>query len=155
VIRRTPAAFVPRLRHPPSRDRDALASATPRHATRLAPYASGVAPEAQAPAWLLWPARALAVVVVVPLRLGWHAITAVLRGMGWLIDRAVVRPVAWAWRHLVVVPLAWLWRYLVAVPLTWLWSEVFRPVFAVVVRSAFDNDLVRSSGGRRGGLTET
>ncbi|MEH1012955.1 hypothetical protein V6U90_07555 [Micromonospora sp. CPCC 206060] len=85
------------------------------------------------------PARVVALLVVVPLRLIWEAVVAVggfvyryllapvgrflyrylLRPIGWLLHRVVWLPLTWLFRYLIWVPLVWLLRYLVWIPLTW------------------------------------
>ncbi|MBO4208631.1 hypothetical protein [Micromonospora echinofusca] len=85
------------------------------------------------------PARAVALLVVVPVRLAWAAVMAVggavdryllrpvgrflhrylLRPVGWFLHRVVWLPLAWLFRHLLWVPAVWLLRYLVWIPLTW------------------------------------
>ncbi|GEM_PF-6534017 len=103
----------------------------------------------QVPLWAL-PFRAVAVVVVVPVRLLWEILVAVrqaavryvlvplgefierylLRPLGWLLYRAVLRPMVWlvAWlvATLVLLPAVWLgllvWRRLV-----WLYRVVLAP----------------------------
>lgn len=82
------------------------------------------------------PVRIVVLVLVIPVRLVWDALTAagravdrsVLRPLGRGLARlwhtVVVRPVAWAWRTLVVVPVAWTWRTLVVLPLGWIWRTL-------------------------------
>lgn len=72
------------------------------------------------------PVRIVVLVLVVPVRLVWDVLTAVVRavhraalrplgrGLGRLWHTLVVRPLAWAWRTLVVAPAAWLWRWVLA-----------------------------------------
>jgi hypothetical protein len=87
------------------------------------------------PAWLLWPVRAIAVVVVLPFRLAGAALTAagrflgrwVLAPLAWLGDHLIVIPAAWAWRHLIVIPAAWAWRNLVVIPAGLLWRALLPP----------------------------
>jgi hypothetical protein len=92
--------------------------------------------------WLLWPVRALAVVVVLPFRLLWEA----AKLIGRFLDRYLIASVAWLWRYLVAIPVTWLarqiwagltvlgrWisavlRVLIGVPLRWLWQQALRPV---------------------------
>ncbi|WP_229070325.1 hypothetical protein [Actinoplanes sp. DH11] len=84
------------------------------------------------PAWIVWPVKALAFVVVLPFRLLWEGLRIsgrfllryVLRPLAWLWEHAVVIPLAWLWRHLVVIPASWLWRYLIVVPARWLWRGI-------------------------------
>jgi hypothetical protein len=76
-----------------------------------------------APAWLLWPVRAVAVVVVLPFRLLGMAVAAI----GRFLHRYLIVPLAWLGHHAIVVPATWLWHYLIVVPLTWLWAEVLLP----------------------------
>ncbi|GIE83246.1 hypothetical protein Aph02nite_91960 [Actinoplanes philippinensis] len=87
------------------------------------------------PGWLLWPIRAVAIVVVLPFRLLGMALTAIGRflhryllvPLGRLWHHAIVIPATWLWRWLIVVPATWLWRCLIVVPATWLWVTVLRP----------------------------
>ena len=74
--------------------------------------------DAPPPAWIHWPIRVLAVIVVLPFRLAWEA----LRATGRFLARYVGRPLAWLGRHLIVVPAAFLWHYVVVVPVTFLWT---------------------------------
>jgi hypothetical protein len=80
-------------------------------------------PTDSSPDWLLWPIRAIAVVVVLPFRLLGMALSAI----GGFLYRYLIRPLLWLWEHLVVIPLAWLWKYLVAIPVSWLWRTVLFP----------------------------
>ncbi|WP_336049058.1 hypothetical protein [Streptomyces sp. CA2R101] len=85
------------------------------------------------------PVRIVVLVLVVPVRLVWDALTAagravdrsVLRPLGRGLARLwrtlVVVPLAWAWRTLVVLPLGWTWRTLIVAPLGWLWRAVLAP----------------------------
>ncbi|MDI6102367.1 hypothetical protein QLQ12_27485 [Actinoplanes sp. NEAU-A12] len=87
------------------------------------------------PAWLLWPVRAIAVVVVLPFRLAGAALTAAGRflsrylvtPLAWLCHHVIVIPAAWLWQHLVVIPATWAWHHLVVVPLAWLWRTLLLP----------------------------
>jgi hypothetical protein len=101
-----------------------------------------------APAWLTWPVRAVAVVVVLPFRLLWEAAKLV----GRFLQRYVVTPLAWLWRRLVVIPVLrvahWIWagltvlgrwiatalRIVIGVPLAWLWRAALRPALHAVWR---------------------
>src|SRR4051812_45972052 len=86
------------------------------------------------------PVRIVVLVLVVPVRLLWDALTVAAkaldrtvlrplgRGLAWLWRTFVVIPLAWAWRPLVVSPVAWLWRTLVVAPLVWLWRYVLAPL---------------------------
>jgi hypothetical protein len=76
-----------------------------------------------APAWLLWPVRAVAVVVVLPFRLLGMALTAI----GRFLHRYLIVPLAWLGHHLIVIPATWLWHWLIVVPATWLWLNVLLP----------------------------
>ncbi|MGW7490072.1 hypothetical protein [Streptomyces sp. NPDC054786] len=97
------------------------------------------------------PLRIVVLVLLVPVRLVWDALTAagralqrsVLRPLGrglawlwrtlvavpaaWAWRTLIVIPVAWAWRTLVVLPIGWIWRTLVVAPLVWLWRAVLAP----------------------------
>jgi hypothetical protein len=83
-------------------------------------------PEYEAPAWITWPIRIVAVIVVVPLRLAYEALSAVgrflghwvFRPIGWLLEHAVGRPLAWLWRTVLEPAIVFLLRYLVWIPLT-------------------------------------
>jgi hypothetical protein len=85
---------------------------------------------------LTWPARVIAIIIVVPLRLLWEAVAAVgravyrfvLRPLGLLIYHVVVRPLNWLFTMLVVIPLRWLFRVLVVIPLSWVWRVFLTPV---------------------------
>ncbi|MFC4072554.1 hypothetical protein [Actinoplanes subglobosus] len=76
-----------------------------------------------APAWLLWPIRAIAVVVVLPFRLLGMAFEAI----GRFLHRCLIVPLAWLWHHAVVIPATWLGHWLIVVPFTWLWRTVLLP----------------------------
>lgn len=109
-----------------------------------------------APAWLTWPIRAIAVVVVLPFRLLWEATKVV----GRFLARYVLAPLAWLLRYLVVIPVAWLarqiwtgltiaggwiWaalRILIGVPAVWLWRQALRPVLHALWRYALRPVLV-------------
>ncbi|MEU4163685.1 hypothetical protein [Actinoplanes sp. NPDC026670] len=88
-----------------------------------------------APDWLLWPVRAIAVLVVLPFRLLGMAFEAIggflhrylLIPLTWLGRRLIVIPALWLWHWLIVVPATWIWGWLIVVPLTWLWVNVLRP----------------------------
>ncbi|WP_328469267.1 hypothetical protein OHA21_01365 [Actinoplanes sp. NBC_00393] len=101
--------------------------------------------------WLLWPVRALAVVVVLPFRLLWEGAKLIGRFLAWLWRHLVAIPVLWlsrligagltvlgrwlsaALRVLIGVPLAWLWRQALRPVLRAIWQYVLRPVFVAVV----------------------
>ncbi|WP_433795836.1 hypothetical protein [Actinoplanes sp. CA-252034] len=82
-----------------------------------------------APAWLLWPIRAIAVVVVLPFRLLGMALEAIGRflyrylivPLGWFFQHVIVIPATWLWRHLIVIPATWAWHWLIVIPATWAW----------------------------------
>jgi hypothetical protein len=92
--------------------------------------------EYEPPGCLTWPARAVAVVIVLPLRLLWEAVAAVsravyaavLRPLGLLINQVIVRPLTWLFTVLVVIPARWLVSVLVVIALRWLWQAVLTPV---------------------------
>lgn len=145
----------------------------PAPATPQAPLPPAAWPQAPAPSLpplpeplprpehtplLMWPARIVALLVVLPARALWRALDAILGALEWLWERLVVRPLAalgrLLLRHLfaplgraLVVPLRALWRwvlrpvlvaiaaaatfvctYLLVVPLTWLWQQVLAPI---------------------------
>ncbi|MFB6394727.1 hypothetical protein [Polymorphospora lycopeni] len=107
-------------------------------------------PDPEVPAWIRWPVRLLALVFVVPVRLGWAALVAfgrfvlspvgrflyryLLRPLGWFLDRVVWRPLCWLFVNLLWRPLGWLGRYLLVVPIRWLF-RVFRPALRAVGRA--------------------
>ncbi|PZF84916.1 hypothetical protein C1I93_29005 [Micromonospora endophytica] len=94
-------------------------------------------------------ARGLALLVVLPVRLGWELLAAIGRWLHrWVlvptarfIDRWLLRPLSWLLHHLVWIPVGWmaravrwLWLTLVWSPLTWLgngvrwlWRNAFWP----------------------------
>ncbi|MFG2207572.1 hypothetical protein [Streptomyces sp. NPDC048638] len=86
------------------------------------------------------PVRIVVLVLVVPVRLLWDALTVcakavertalrpVGRALAWSWRRLVVAPAGWIRRYLVVAPLAWLVRYLVVVPARWWYGWVLAPV---------------------------
>ncbi|MGH3387920.1 MAG: hypothetical protein ACRDOO_03495, partial [Actinomadura sp.] len=92
--------------------------------------------EYAAPSCLTWPARVIAIVIVVPIRLLWEAVaavgravyTVVLEPLGRLLDYVIVRPVRWLFTVLVVIPLRWLGRVLVVIPLRWVWRAILTPL---------------------------
>lgn len=94
------------------------------------------------PDWIRWPVRLLALIFVLPVRLGWAALVAVgrfgyrylLRPIGWLLDRAIWRPLRWLFLNLLWRPLGWLGHYLLVVPVRWLF-RVCRPGLRVVGRA--------------------
>lgn len=120
------------------------------------------APQPPAPP-AAWPARVVALVVVIPARAVWEVLGAALDALDWLWERLVMRPLAALARLLLrylltplgralMVPLHALWRwllkpvlvalavaasfagtYLLLVPLTWLWHRVLRPVGRVLL----------------------
>ncbi len=55
----------------------------------------------ESPAWIRYPARAVALIVVVPIRLVWE----LLRHSG----RLVVEALSWAGVYLIWLPLRWSW----------------------------------------------
>ncbi|MEU8656565.1 hypothetical protein [Actinoplanes philippinensis] len=75
------------------------------------------------PGWLLWPIRAVAIVVVLPFRLLGMALAAI----GRFLHRYLLVPLGWLWRHAIVIPATWLGHWLIVVPATWLWVNVLRP----------------------------
>ncbi|MFF0479976.1 hypothetical protein [Streptomyces sp. NPDC004435] len=95
------------------------------------------------PGCLTGVARAIALVVVLPLRLVWDALAwcfrqlwrwilaPVGRALGWLLHYVVVIPLRWLWEW-VLVPvgraLGWLLHHLLVIPLRWLWEWVLLPV---------------------------
>jgi hypothetical protein len=92
---------------------------TPPQGHTPKPYEPEPEPYEYAPAGCLtWPARVIAIIIVVPLRLLWEAAAAVgravyagvLRPLGRLIDYVLVRPAQWLFTVLVVIPLRWVWR---------------------------------------------
>jgi len=91
--------------------------------------------EYTAPGCLTWPARVIAIVIVVPLRLLWEAVAAVgravyaglLEPLGRLLDFVIVRPARWLFTVLVVIPVRRLCRVLVVIPLSWLWRAILTP----------------------------
>ena len=92
-------------------------------------------PADDVPDWIMWPIRALALVVVLPFRLLWEAVKLI----GRLLHRFVLMPLAWLWQHLVVVPVTWLLRgigtvlrILIGVPLVWLWREGLLPLLRLL-----------------------
>ncbi|MBG0567254.1 hypothetical protein [Actinoplanes aureus] len=87
--------------------------------------------------WLLWPVRAIAVVVVLPFRLLWEA----AKLIGRFLNRYLLAPLAWLWQHLVVIPVLWLaqliWtavRIVIGVPLAWLWQQALQPALRALWR---------------------
>ncbi|MFB7515079.1 hypothetical protein [Streptomyces sp. NPDC056144] len=100
-------------------------------------------PGADAPGCLTGAARAVALVVVLPVRLVWDALAYCLRQLWRWILAPVGRALAWLAHHLLVIPLrwlgewvlapigralAWLGHYLLVVPVRWLWEWVLLPV---------------------------
>ncbi|MCG5215915.1 hypothetical protein [Streptosporangium sp. KLBMP 9127] len=85
---------------------------------------------------LTWPARVIAVLIVVPLRLLWEAVAAIGRALdAWvirpilvLLDYVLVRPLRWLFTVLVEIPLSWLWRAVLTPVGRWLWTYVITPV---------------------------
>ncbi|MDR7273550.1 hypothetical protein [Catenuloplanes atrovinosus] len=78
------------------------------------------------PGWIRYPARAIALLVVVPIRFVWE----LLRHTGRLIGAAV----AWAGVYLLWLPLRWLWLHLFWLPLRWTWLTLLRPPLSRLVR---------------------
>ncbi|MGH3388528.1 MAG: hypothetical protein ACRDOO_06590 [Actinomadura sp.] len=103
---------------------------------RPEPYQPAEPHEYAAPGCLTWPARAIAIVIVVPIRLLWEAVaavgsalyTVVLQPLGRLLDYVIVRPARWLFTVLVVIPLRWLGRVLVVIPLRWVWRAILTPL---------------------------
>lgn len=105
-------------------------------------------PTGSAPAWLTWPVRAVAVVVVLPFRLLWEA----AKLIGGFLGRYLLAPLAWLWRHLVVIPVLWVARWIwagltvlahgirtvlrivIGIPLAWLWRQALRPALQALWR---------------------
>jgi Flp pilus assembly pilin Flp len=87
-------------------------------------------PDVPAPAWITWPVRILAVLVVVPVRLLWETLGAVgsflarsvFGPCGRFLRTVVWQPLTRLLRTVIVRPIAWLCHYLVVAPATWLWS---------------------------------
>ncbi|WP_282695079.1 hypothetical protein [Streptomyces sp. CC208A] len=95
------------------------------------------------PGCLTGAARAVALVVVLPVRLVWEALAFCLRQLWRWILAPVGRALGWLLHHLLLVPLRWLWEWLLlpvgkalwwavdlllVTPLTWLWRYVLGPV---------------------------
>jgi hypothetical protein len=79
--------------------------------------------EPDPPGWVPWPFRVVALIVMLPLRLGWELAIAVRPALAPLArawERLIHRPLAWALRVLVLIPLGWAWRTLVRLPCAWL-----------------------------------
>jgi hypothetical protein len=66
---------------------------------------------------IAWPARVIAVLIVVPLRLLWELFAVV----GRFLNAYVLTPIVWVLANLMGPPLRWLIMTLVVVPLRWLW----------------------------------
>ncbi|MFF5924872.1 hypothetical protein [Streptomyces hydrogenans] len=95
------------------------------------------------PGCLTGAARAVALVVVLPVRLLWDALVwcgrqlwrwilaPVGRALGWLVHHLLVIPLRWLWEW-VLVPVAkavwWVVDLLVVTPLRWLWEWALVPV---------------------------
>lgn len=110
-------------------------------------------PSTSTPSWIQNPVRAVALLVVVPLRLLWELTGAVtrflhrflltpvasfltryvVRPLRWLLVRLIWPPVRWLFVHLVWRPLVWLYRHLVAAPLQWL-ARLLTPPLRVLRR---------------------
>jgi hypothetical protein len=73
---------------------------------------------------LTWPARVIAILIVVPLRLLWEVIAAIGRA----VETWVIRPIALLLYHVLVRPVRWLLTVLVVIPLRWIWQAIFTPV---------------------------
>ncbi|WP_187237315.1 hypothetical protein [Actinomadura sp. HBU206391] len=73
---------------------------------------------------IAWPARVIAVLVVVPVRLLWEAAAAI----GRLLNAVLLRPLGWLFMTLVVTPLQFLWLWLVVRPAGLLYRAVLTPV---------------------------
>ena len=96
--------------------------------------------ESPAPGCLIWPARVIAILIFVPLRLLWEVVAAigraveawVIRPISLLLHHVLVRPVRWLFTVLVVIPLRWLWRAVLTPVGRWLWTYVLFPVARAV-----------------------
>jgi hypothetical protein len=96
----------------------------------------------QPPGCIAWPARVIAVLIMVPLRLLWEAIALigrfvhayVLRPIGWLLMTLVVTPLRWLFLTLIVSPVRWLWLWLVVRPASLLYRAVLVPVGRALYR---------------------
>ncbi|MFF8408503.1 hypothetical protein [Streptomyces omiyaensis] len=95
------------------------------------------------PGCLTGAARAVALVVVLPVRLLWDALAWCLRQLWRWLLAPVGRALGWLVHHLLVIPLRWLWEWvlvpvakvlwrvldlLLVTPLRWLWEWVLVPV---------------------------
>ncbi|MFD4372004.1 hypothetical protein [Streptomyces sp. NPDC058486] len=95
------------------------------------------------PGCLTGVARAIALVVVLPVRLVWDALAWCFTQLWRWVLAPIGRALAWLLHHLVVIPLQWLWEWvlapvgralwwlidlLVLTPLAWLWRWVLVPV---------------------------
>ncbi|MDH6125167.1 hypothetical protein [Kitasatospora sp. GP82] len=69
-------------------------------------------------------ARAVALVVVVPLRFLWEILAAVGRAVGMVLYAVFVWPLEMVWRY-VLAPVG---RVLIVAPVVWLWRNVLAPV---------------------------
>lgn len=97
------------------------------------------------PDWLAWPIRALAVVFVVPVKLAWDLLTAVLR-LVWryvltplydyvlrpFLHYLVWVPLRWVLVYLLWLPLSWIALHVLWVPLRWLGRRVLAPLFVAL-----------------------
>ncbi|MET7402815.1 hypothetical protein ABZS66_55980 [Dactylosporangium sp. NPDC005572] len=92
------------------------------------------------PAWLAWPIRAVAVVVVVPFKLAWDLLVLVGgwiwryigKPVGWFLHYCILRPVAYAFYYVVWVPLHWLVVNVLWRPLAWLGRHVLLPLLTAL-----------------------
>ena len=91
------------------------------------------------PAWLLYPLRAIALIVVVPVRFVWELIGSAARlagaALSWAGVYLVWLPLRWLALHLVWAPLRWLWRNLIVLPGRWMWQHVLRPPLRLAGRA--------------------
>ncbi|MCZ0979625.1 hypothetical protein O1L60_12630 [Streptomyces diastatochromogenes] len=95
------------------------------------------------PGCLTGVARAVALVIVLPVRLLWDAFAFCVKQLWRWVLAPVGRALGWLIHHLVVIPLRFLWEWVIApvgralwwvidllvvTPLTWLWRWVLLPV---------------------------
>ncbi|GAA2606694.1 hypothetical protein GCM10010399_42030 [Dactylosporangium fulvum] len=92
------------------------------------------------PAWLAWPIRVIAVIVVVPFKLAWDGLVAVsrflwrygLKPVAWFVYQWILRPVAYALYYVIWVPIRWLVVHVFWRPLAWLGKHVLVPLLTAL-----------------------
>lgn len=127
-VRRAPALDADSYRRMVMENDDLFAAreaAWQREAARRPPEGDDV------PGWIRYPARAIALVFVVPVRFLWEIVKRTVLLVGAALSWAGVYlfwlPLRWLWLNLIWFPLRWVWLNVIWWPLRWVWLTVLWP----------------------------